>query len=150
MSEHVWTDVQFESMSWHDNHVHALRIVEGENGDGDLILDLDHIVEWINQPDYSFQFRILPVTLTFHGVMFPRISLDYATPTAAFGPFMIYGIKRHSEQRANYVAQLWKILVTWPNGEITFEARGFTQRGLGEALLSNGQCLAPEQRTRAG
>jgi hypothetical protein len=26
----TWTHETFDSMSWHDNHVHSLRIVEGE------------------------------------------------------------------------------------------------------------------------
>ena len=148
MTPQVWTDAQFDGMSWHDNHVHALRIVEGSDGAGDLILDVDHIVEWIkNGP--GFNFRIVPVTLTFHDVMFLRMSLDYATPTAAFGPFMIHGIERRTEQRARYLAQLWKIDISWPRGEITFESRGFTQRARGGPLLSKGQCLSAQERERA-
>lgn len=148
MAERVWTDQQFDDMSWHDNHVHALRFMEGEDGSGDLILDLDHIVEWIDGENGSFRFRILPVTLAFHGVMFLRASLDYATPTAAFGPFVIHEIQRRSEQRERYVAQLWRIAVNWPSGEFSFEARGFTQKGNGEPVLTDGQCLSPELRNR--
>ena len=148
MAQRVWTDQQFDDMSWHDNHVHALRFVEGEDGAGDLVLDLDHIVEWIDGESGRFRFRILPVTLTFHGVMFLRASLDYAAPTAAFGPFVIHKIERQSEQRERYVAQLWKIAVNWPNGELAFEARGFTQKGIGEPVVSDRQCLSPELRSR--
>jgi hypothetical protein len=142
----IWTDQQFDQMSWHDNHVHAIRIVEGVDGSGELVLDLDHILEWISQPKNGFRFRILPVTLTFHEVMFLRASLDYATPTAAFGPFMIHEIERRFEQRERYVAQLWSISVNWPAGEFTFTASGYTQRGFGEPIFSEGQCLSPEQR----
>jgi hypothetical protein len=137
-------------MSWHDNHVHGLRIVETGNGAGDLILDVDHIVEWIHCEGPGARFRIVPVTLMFHEVMFLRMSLDYATPTAAFGPFAIHGIERRTEERARYVAQLWNISISWPKGEIAFEGRGFTQRARGEAILSEGQCLTAEQRNRAG
>ena len=38
-----WTHEQFSEMSWHDNHVHALRVVEGPHGTGELILDLDYV-----------------------------------------------------------------------------------------------------------
>ena len=144
----TWTDAQFDEMSWHDNHVHALRIVEVADGAGDLILDVDHIVEWIKNGS-GFNFRIVPVTLTFHDVMFLRMTLDYVTPTAAFGPFMIHGIERTIEQRPRYLAQLWKIDISWPRGEIAFESRGFTQRAMGEAVLSDGQCLSAEERQRA-
>jgi hypothetical protein len=148
MRQRIWTEADFDSMSWHDNHVHALRLVEGADGTGDLILDVDHIVEWLSAPDHGFRFRILPVTLTFHGVFFLHMSLDYATPTAAFGPFMIHGIERRLEQRERCAAQLWKIDISWPQGQLEFEARGFTQRGFGEPILSEGQSLTPQQRSR--
>src|SRR5579862_3203437 len=121
MPVHVWTDDQFDQMSWHDNHVHAIRIVEGVHGSGDLVLDIDHIVEWLDGPDRSFRFRVLPAILTFHGVMFLRASLDYAAPTMAFGPFSIHDIARRMEPRERYVAQLWTISINCPVGEFTFE-----------------------------
>src|SRR5262245_20244864 len=37
-----WTDADFGDLSWHDCSVHALRIVEGPHGAGELILDLDY------------------------------------------------------------------------------------------------------------
>jgi hypothetical protein len=148
MTWQVWTDAQFEEMSWHDNHVHALRIVEAGEGAGDLILDIDHIVEWIKGVP-GFQFRIVPAKLTFHDVMFPRIALDYAAGTSAFAPFMIHGIERREEQRAHYLAILWKIAISCPVGEISFEARGFTQEAMSAPILSSGQCLSSEERTRA-
>jgi hypothetical protein len=143
VSEHLWTHHQFDEMSWHDNHVHALRIVGGAHGSGELALDLDYILEWICDADGN-RFRIIPVTLTFLEVTDLRISLDYATPTAALGPFSIHAIERHEEPRDRYVAQVWKILVNWPTGEIAFEATGFVQRGTGLPVLSEAQCLRPE------
>jgi len=62
---------------------------------------------------------------------------------------MIGGIERRSEQRTHYLAQIWKIPIIFPKGEIQFEARGFTQRRQGPAILSNGQLLSPEERGRA-
>jgi hypothetical protein len=149
MTEMVWTEVQFDEMSWHDNHVHGLRIVETANGAGELILDLDHILEWITTPDRSFQFRVVPATLTFHDVMFLRMSLDYATPTAAFGPFSIGGIKRRSEPRERHVEQVWSIQVKWPAGELGFSARGFTQRTYGTPIVCSSLSLTPSQRSGA-
>jgi hypothetical protein len=81
--------------------------------------------------------------------MFLRLSLDYATPTAAFTPFMIHGIERRVEQADRHIKQLWTIPVSWPRGELAFEARGFTQGGFGEPTLTTSQCLAPDQRHRA-
>jgi len=141
MAAHVWTDRQFDEMSWHDNHVHALRIIEGTHGAGELILDLDYILEWVAGEGGRCAFRIVPATLTFKSVTSLRISLDYATPTAALGPFSIHEIERSTEQRERYEAQLWKILVNWPVGEISFEAHGYEQRSTGDAVLSEEQSL---------
>lgn len=148
MPEQRWTEQQFEEMSWHDNHVHALRIVEGTHGSGELVLDLDYILEWIKSAD-GFEFRIVPVCLTFREVTNLRISLDYATPTAALVPFSIHAIEHHSEPRERYVAQVWHIIVNWPNGDIVFEASGFVQRSTGASVLSHDQFLRPDQRERS-
>jgi len=143
-----WTQEQFEEMSWHDNYVHALRIVQGNHGAGELVLDLDYILEWIKSAD-GMRFRILPVNLRFIEVTALRLSLDYASPSAAMGPFSIHAIERRAEARERYVAQLWKILVSWPVGEITFEAGGYEQRGWGKQVLSHLQHLLPEERNSA-
>lgn len=145
MAENIWTNAQFDEMSWHDNHVHGLSITEGANGAGELILDLDYILEWI-KAEAGFQFRILPVTLRFREVTALRISLDYATPTAALGPFSIHVIEQKVERRDRYDARLWKLILNWPVGEITFESSGFEQRGVGVSKISNKQCLKPDDR----
>src|SRR5919109_1727079 len=145
MSEQVWTYDQFEEMSWHDNHAHSIRIVEGIHGSGMLVLDLDYILEWICDVDGS-RFRITPATLTFHEVTDLRISLDYAAATAALGPFSIHAIERRTESREHYVAQIWKILINWPRGEIVFEATGFEQRAIGSPVVSENQVLRPAER----
>lgn len=131
-----WTHEQFSEMSWHDNHVHAFRIVEGPHGAGKLILDLDYILEWICESN-GYKFKIIPVDLTFLDVSELRLSLDYATPTAALGPFSIHSIERVSEPRTHYVAELWKIAINWPKGEIMFEAKGYEQHATGPVVLSN-------------
>jgi hypothetical protein len=146
MSGHIWTHHEFDEMSWHDNHVHALRVVEGAHGAGQLILDLDYILEWVKNPGGNVRFRILPATLTFQDVTHLRVTLDYATPTAALGPFSIHAIERRVERRERYEAQMWKIAINWPAGEIAFEATGFEQKGYGEPLLADEQRLSAKAR----
>ena len=80
MQLQVWTDADFERMSWHDNHVHAIRFVEGQNGEGELVLDIDYILEWQKADGAAFLFRVQPATLVFHGVM-----LATSAPAASFG-----------------------------------------------------------------
>ena len=145
MTRATWTHDQFNEMSWHDNHVHALRITEGEHGSGELTLDIDYILEWVREPD-GFKFRIIPVSLRFMEVTGLRIHLDYASPSAALGPFSIHAIERRTEARERYVAQIWTILVNWPKGEISFEAMGYEQSSWGREMVSSRQHLLPEER----
>ena len=146
MQERIWTDRQFDEMSWHDCHAHAIRIESGSHGAGTLVLDFDYIIEWVKLPGGGMRFRMLPARLTFHEVVNLRIRLDYATPAAALGPFSIQAIERHVEARERYQAQVWRIAINWPSGEFGFEASGYTQRGVGEPVLVDRQWLLPEER----
>ena len=130
-------------MSWHDNTVHAFRIVEeeGDSGKARLILDIDHILKWCPEEPGTYSFIVAPATLTFHGVFSLRFSLDYAKPTAATTPFMIDGIERRVEKRERYEAVLWTIPINWPSGEISFEATGFTQELRAEPVPSRSLTL---------
>ena len=144
----VWTHEQFDSMSWHDNHVHALRIVEGLHGAGELLLDIDYISEWLPAEGGACRFRIVPSVLRFQDVTNLRISLDYAATTAALGPFSLHTIERRIESRPRYEAQIWTLRINWPVGEISFEASGYEQRSTGAAVLSSAQRLQSSERTR--
>jgi len=43
----VWTNADFDDLTWHDNTIHALAV---EPLPGRLLLDIDHIVEGV-RPD---------------------------------------------------------------------------------------------------
>jgi hypothetical protein len=149
VASQVITEADFESTSWHDNHVHGMRFVEGKDGSGDLVLDIDHIVEWLKGEGNGFKFKVVPATLTFHEVIFPRIAIDFGAASAAFGPIMIHGIEKRTEQRPRYTATIWKVPFTFPPGEMEFEARGFTQESRGDAVLTDSQSLNPTERGSA-
>jgi hypothetical protein len=148
MQPRRWTDQDFDAMLWHDCHVHSLRLVEGQHGSGELELDIDHILEWRQDKNEIF-FLLAPATLVFHAVSGLRLSLDWSTSSAAFGPFCLAGVKRTFEKRAHYTATLWRLLVNWPAGEIGFEATGFTQQCWGQEVFSKRQALRPEERVRS-
>lgn len=143
-----WTERDLDGMSWHDNHVHSLQLVEGEHGAGELVLDLDYIVDWL-QDSGGFRFRIVPVHLRFKQVTNLRLTLDYAGSSAAMGPFSIDHMALRTEQRERYTAQCWEIVLNWPRGEISFEATGFEQTAWGKAQVSDRQVLMVEERLRA-
>jgi hypothetical protein len=133
MSSGTLTDAQFEDRSWHDNHVHSLRIVEGQHGAGELIRDITYIVEWLQVPA-GFRFRIEPSWLSFQGVTDLRVGLDYAGMSAALVSLSIHAVDRRSLQRERKLAQVWTSALDFPGGEISFEAAGYKQVAWGNRL----------------
>ena len=145
-----WSTPDFESMGWHDVHVHALRIEQGEHGSGALVLDIDFILEW-HKDKSCFSFRVAPATLRFHDITELRIALDYATPTAGMCPFSLGGITRELVTYATgYQTFRWVLSVNWPQGQITFNGPGFTQELAGPEVVSSNQSLSPAHRKRPG
>jgi hypothetical protein len=139
-----WTESDFDSLSWHDNHVHGLQVRPGPFGPGQLILDLDYITEWVCDPDGSCRFRIAPATLTFREVSDLRVELDYHAVQAAITPFSISQITRESTSIPSHYQ--WRIEVNWPQGAISFVAAGFNQTLRGPLLLKAEQWLEPAER----
>jgi hypothetical protein len=143
-----WSSAEFDSMSWHDCHVHAFRIAETEHGTGELELDIDYILEWRTEKD-KFSFLLVPATLTFHKVFGLRVALDWATPTAGMGPFSLSAVEKSVEDRGHCMATLWHLPLNWPDGSLKFEAEGFTQVAWGREVISSNQVLTQGQRVAA-
>jgi hypothetical protein len=76
-----WTEADFETLCFHDVHVHGIAIVESEQGTGQLTLDIDYILEWLcDSKKSNCKFRIAPAVLVFREISGLRFSIDYATP----------------------------------------------------------------------
>jgi len=147
-SSHSWSETDFDNLSWHDNHIHGLAVRGGEHGVGDLVLDIDFILEWLcDSRSGSCQFRIAPATLTFHQVSDLVIALSYAAPRAAIGPASIGEIARVPHVFPNgYSSFRWTVAVNWPSGSIDFVASGFTQTLRASPALVAEQYLSAERR----
>ena len=142
-----WTNADFESLSWHDCHVHGFRLVEGEHGTAEVTFDIDFIVEWLCRTDRRVEFRIAPANLTFHAVFGLRLELDYATPTAGMTPFSLSGIEREELRHPNgHSSYRWRMPINWPSGVITFESTGFTQLLRRAPILVDRQWLLGHER----
>ena len=142
------TSTDFDAMSWHDNAVHAIRIVESEGGVGELVLDIDFIVEWLPPDNGAFAFRIAPSDLVFHEVSKLVVSINYAAMPAAVQPMIIHEIQREPVRYANgHGSFVWRIEGSWPpNALLTFEASGFTQTVRSPPKVSGAQYLPASER----
>ena len=150
-------DADFDGMLWHDNYVYALAVSIGDVARGDwrseLVLDIDHIVEWICEAAPRLRFRVAPATLTFHNVTDLRINLDWGDSgcQTAVSEASIQVIDRSpvGDQKIclDQPYYRWRIEMNNPDGSvITFGATGFTQLLRAEPLLIDEQKLTPGQR----
>jgi hypothetical protein len=145
------TERDFETLSWHDDTVYGLRFRIGDPARNDwthdLVLDIDHIVEWVRDRD-RMRFRVAPATLVFHGITDLCVRMDWGDsghrvshPAPSIGRL----------ERAPVVDQkvfldrpyyAWRIELNSPaGGEIRFGAVGFTQTLRCEPVLCDEQQL---------
>jgi hypothetical protein len=150
-----WYTADFEVLSWHDVHVHGFRIVEGEAGAADLALDLDFILAWLGPEDGRYRFRVAQAILQFHDVFDLRVALDYAACSAGTCPFSIDRIVREplhggpgdeneeqsDDHRFDAGPWRWRVEVNWPEGALEFQASGFSQWLLGDAVEQDAMWL---------
>lgn len=146
-----WYTADFESIQWHDVHVHGFRIVADERGTAELVLDIDFILEWIPEDGDRFRFRIAQAILQFHEVSGLRFGLDYVACSAGMSAFAIDRIERAplreiADDEDDRGPWRWRILVGWPEGQLEFEASGFSQWLVGEVVEQRAASLVPAQR----
>ena len=115
---------------------------------GNPVIDLDYILEWLCPAPNAFAFRVAPATLTFLEVFALRIEIDYASATAGITPFSIGVIKRQEGECG--MPPNWTIELNWPNGAISFSAKGFRQVLRATPIVSESQGLDARQRTSPG
>ncbi|MEM6554059.1 MAG: hypothetical protein AAF750_18230 [Planctomycetota bacterium] len=144
-----WTTDDFESLSWHDCHVHGFRFgpLNEECGSADLLFDIDFIEQWQCGDDGVCRFVLAPATLTFHAATELRLDIDFEAIQAGMAPFSLDGIEREQVQYTpRHSSYRWRLPVNWPSGEITFESPGFTQVRRGETRVTTNQCLSAAER----
>jgi hypothetical protein len=123
----------FEPRSWHDHPFTGLRLEVGDPDRGDwqadLVLEIDHILEWLAGTDGRFHFRVAAARLTFHDVTDLRLAIDSAT---AAGQVALHELSVDTIMRVRIRDQ--KICLDRPywrwrplGGAISFGASGFTQ-----------------------
>lgn len=142
---------------WHDNLIYGLHLRAADPDRGiwrsDLLLDIDHIVEWVCSADNRPKFRVAPVTLAFHDVTNLRISLDFGDSTYRqnINELSIAQIWRNPTN-AGEDGRLrpyfeWSIELNLPQGgEITFGGSGYTQTFRAESTLVHEQRLSADER----
>ena len=147
----------FEGLSWHDDTLYGLRLEMGDpernTWHSDLVLDIDHIVEWVCDAGGGCRFRVAPATLTFHDVTDLGIAANWGDSgcQVALSPLAIDGIVRDRVRDQKICLDRpyyrWRIAFTWPkDAAISFGASGFTQILRAEPVLRDEQRLSSAER----
>ena len=135
--EDTSSGADFDATSWHDNIVYGIRFAVGDatrdQWHSNLVLDIDHNVEWVCGDAGGVTFRVAPATLTFHDVTDARIAVDFGDSghQTNINELSISAITR--AQIADQKICLdrpyyrWRIALNLPaGGEIAFGASGYT------------------------
>ena len=154
---HNLTEKDFETTSWHDNIVYGLRFDVGDSfrndWRSDLVLDIDHIVEWICGTAGGAQFRVAPASLIFHDVTDLKLAVDFGDSghRTAMNELSIDAITRERIEDQKICLDRpyyrWRIAFNLPRGgEIGFGASGFSMELRADPVLTGEQRLAAADR----
>ena len=155
-------EIDFDPTRWHDNTLYGLGFEIGDpardDWRSDLLLDIDHIVEWVRAAEQRMRFRVAPADLIFHDVTDLALAVDWGDSgcQTALNPASIDRITR--ERQAPEAQKIcldrpyycWHVLLNWPRGgRIAFGASGFTLALRAAARLCDEQCLSPADRAQS-
>lgn len=136
MEQHLFTEDDFETMSWHDSRIYAIAF---RPEDFEFVLDIDYIVKWIEpDPEGShYSFLIAPATLIFWNVR----DLEFDISSYDTG-LQLSGIKREllgPPKNSEFVKRdkEWLWTLDCSEGEIQLKSVGFRQHLRRKPIHSN-------------
>jgi len=141
LTKTVWTDADFDELSWHDNRVHAIALEPALPEPGRLLLDLDHIVQWVRPqpPSRLLSCWISPATLVFD----PAFDLTTEIDLEGFSFSLSLGSVERSGPDEHGIFD-WTL--TGDRFTIALQASGFTQYLRRAPVLSPRTALTVEER----
>ena len=119
------------------------------HGTGNVILDIDHILEWLMPCEWreNCRFLVAPAFLIFREACDFRISLDYMASSAALQPAMISELKRQEITYPNgFKSFEWVVELNWPQGNIQLKATSVELEIRTSAVECENQSLSAEER----
>jgi hypothetical protein len=151
------THADFDGLSLHDDTIYGLRLDTADPANAlwraDLVLDIDHIVEWVCGSDKRMRFRVAPVTLIFHDVTDLALAVDWGDSghQTALHPMAIDHLAREAVADQHICLDRpywrWTITLNWPKASrLAFGASGFTLTVREPPILSDEQQLSPVVR----
>jgi hypothetical protein len=118
----LWTEADFDNMSWHDNPVHAFTFSD----ESEILLDIDYIFKWVLKGK-KYKFWISPCTLIFENVYDLTFDIGPSHPGLTIDIITIENPQRprNSEYINRETEYDW--IIEMQEGEISFKSVGFKQ-----------------------
>ena len=152
--QHWATHADFAQLSLHDDTIHGLRLDTADPERGlwrsELVLDIDHILEWLHGPDQRMQFRVAPAELAFQDVTDLDLAIDWGDSghQTALYAMTIDRLEREviAEQKIclDRPYYCWTIVLNDPKrGRLALGASGFTLALKAPPIITDEQQLSP-------
>ena len=140
----IWSEADFEQMSWHDVGIHALAFRPSSY---ELLFDIDYLYRWVAPlaGETYYKFWVSPATLLFHNVYDIRFDLE------PLDSICISGITRSEMDKPRNADSIgrdvdWLWTIECLDGEISFRATSFEQFTRGRPILQSQQRLSEQAR----
>ena len=146
---------------WHDNLIYGLHFQPADPDRGlwrsNLVLDIDHIVEWLCGTDGRVRFRVAPASLVFRDVTNLKIDVDF-TDRRHPQTVNALSIAQISKEPVEFTRGRgappdfdWSIRLNLPqDGQITFGSTGYTLTLRAQPLVLEEQSLPADDRPPLG
>lgn len=140
--QRVWTDADFETVSWRENRVHGQAFLLESNG---FALDIDYIARWVPPAGSEgfFSFWLAPATLYFENVTEIEVTIGihrvYELSITELRQISLGNMPHGACESRRYEIDL-------SNGSISLQAAGFTLYLRKSPSLSTSQFLTLEER----
>lgn len=122
LPKELFTELDFDTMGWHDNPIHAVAFGPGEQ---ELSFDIDYIIKW-EQPlpgEKSYRFWISPATLVFENLYNCQFNFDF--PYHA--DLTILSLDRERVENNHSTKAVWKWTLDCLEAYWVFSATGYRQ-----------------------
>lgn len=129
----IWTDADFDRMSWHESLIYAFKI------DQHIYFDIDYIFEWVKcNDDKSISFWVAPCTLIFENVWNSKFDIDTSRYAV---DYEIADLHRQVNNKGNA-----EFRIEMHIGEILIESEHFRQIVRRAPTFQFGQQVISEER----
>ncbi len=116
--------------TFHDDSIYAIRLISPEPDQKDwrseLVLDIDHILDWIRHDNGQISFRLVQANLCFANVSNLKVTFGY--PDTSISPLPIDRIAcsdKAAVTRGDYQEFDWEIALNDQlSGALTFRSAG--------------------------